>query len=81
MKSNEFVIKSLEKMFLDSSINVRMGLTNKRISQLEKDSEAKEFAINNLKKAKDTLFDRINLLELNLENLKSQTGSDFTRKP
>jgi cell division protein FtsB len=49
-----------------SNLSLRIQDTNTRVTQLEKDSEIQTTAIENLTKAKNTLFKRVNELEANL---------------
>ena len=54
------------------AINTRIDIETKKISGLQKDNDTQEFAINNLKKSKQTLFERVSFLEVNLDKIKQQ---------
>ncbi len=46
-----------------SDLSLRTQDTNARVTQLEKDSEIQTTAVDNLRKAKDTLFNRLSSIE------------------
>ncbi|MEW6074715.1 MAG: hypothetical protein AB1530_00240 [Candidatus Omnitrophota bacterium] len=71
--SNAALLSSFTKKFNQASVEIEkaskrteeMGVT---VKELNKEQEAQRFAIETLTKAKNTLFNRINLLEANLNS-------------
>ena len=57
------------------ALNTRIEIETKKISGLQKDNDAQEFAINNLKKSKETLFNRVSVLEANFSRIKEQSSN------
>lgn len=53
-----------------SEINYKIDLQDDSLGVLIASNEAKNTAIANMIKAKDTLFDRLSLIEIDLDNLK-----------
>jgi len=72
-RSNAALLSSFTKKFNQASVEIEkaskrteeMGVT---VKELNKEQEAQRFAIETLTKAKNTLFNRINLLEANLNS-------------
>jgi methyl-accepting chemotaxis protein len=55
------------------SVNIKTQDNNNIINQLDKQSDAQKVAIENLTKAKNTLFNRVNSLEIEINKKNSQT--------
>ena len=55
------------------SVNIKIQDNNNKINQLDKQSDAQTVAIENLTKAKNTLFNRVNSLEIEINKKNSQT--------
>jgi len=57
-----------------SALSIRTQDSNARITQLEKENDAKSVAIDNLTKAKNTIFKRVSELEANLNEHTRKTN-------
>lgn len=68
IKSSYEVIKKSADIL--DKLNLELKEANTRISELKKDNDSLTFAIENLTKAKNTLFNKVSVLETEIEKFK-----------